>query len=83
VRASILLAVLVLSGCGYSEEDLQNAYREGHRAGIIWCKRLGTPVVPELDEPLLARWRDGWRESTSIQCPKDAADVSLAVHPAA
>lgn len=77
-----MLSVLLLSSCGYSEQELDNAYREGHRAGIIWCKRLGTPMVPNLDEPLLARWRDGWRESTSIQCPKDATDVTLAVHPA-
>ena len=77
VRAfAILLALQVPAGCGYSEADLENAYRDGHRAGIIWCKRLGEPVVPELDEVLLERWRSGWRESTSLQCAKDAAAVS-------
>ena len=73
---AIILGLSLLTGCGYSEADLENAYREGHRAGIIWCKRLGEPVVPELDEVLLERWRSGWRESTSLQCGKEAAAVS-------
>lgn len=72
-----LLVVGLIGGCGYSDEELEAAYRDGHRSGIIWCKRLGEPPVPEIDEELLARWRAGFTESTSIQCESSASQLNL------
>jgi hypothetical protein len=73
--ATLLLACLLSGGCGYSDEERDQAYRSGHRAGIIWCKRHGDVVVPDLDEELLAPWRRGWLESTSLQCEALARDI--------
>ena len=58
----------MLGGCGVSEQDLEDAYRAGHRAGIIWCKRDEEPGLPDLQAELLAEWQRGWDESASIQC---------------
>lgn len=73
----LLGSLLLISGCGYSEQELDAAYRDGHRSGIIWCKRLGEPPVPEMDEVLLQRWRAGFIESTSIQCASAASELNL------
>ncbi len=67
------VVVLVLAGCGYSEAELNAAYRDGHRAGIIWCKRDEPLSEPDIASELLERWQDGWRESTRIQCPDKPA----------
>ena len=67
----------LIGGCGYSDEELEAAYRDGHRSGIIWCKRLGEPPVPEIDEELLVRWQAGFVESTSIQCASSASQLSF------
>ena len=74
---ALLGVLLLISGCGYSEEELDAAYRDGHRSGIIWCKRLGEPPVPDMDEVLLERWREGFLESTSIQCASAAGQLKL------
>ena len=60
-----------------SEAELEGAYRDGHRAGIIWCKRLGDPPQVDLDEELLARWREGFIESTSLQCASEARKLEF------
>jgi len=73
----LLIAAFLLAGCGYSEAELDGAYRDGHRAGIIWCKRLGEPPQPDLDEQLLARWREGFSESTSLQCASEARKLAF------
>ena len=62
----------VLGGCGYSAEELDAAFRDGHRAGIIWCKRQDPLAQPDLDAELLDRWQAGFRESTSLQCAASA-----------
>jgi hypothetical protein len=64
----MLLILACVAGCGYSTEELESAYRDGHRAGIIWCKRQNEVVLPDIDEELLEHWRRGFKESTSIQC---------------
>ena len=73
--ATALLAMLILglSGCGYSEDELAEAFRQGHRAGIIWCKREEPVVHPDLPAALLAEWQRGWEEGTRLQCPEKAA----------
>lgn len=65
----VLLACLLVGSCGYSAEDLDAAYRDGHRAGLIWCKREEPKGSPDLDAPLLTEWERGWSEATSVQCP--------------
>lgn len=76
-QISWLLLIGLTGGCGYSDEELAAAYRDGHRSGIIWCKRLGEPPIPDIDEELLVRWREGFIESTSIQCASSAAQLNL------
>lgn len=71
----ILVIALSLGGCGYSAEELDAAFRDGHRAGIIWCKRQDELAQPDLDEELLARWQAGFRESTSLQCGASASKL--------
>ena len=68
---------LLLAGCGYSDEDLQAAYRDGHRAGIIWCKRQNELTPPEIDQQLLDEWLRGFQESTAIQCAGPAGRLGL------
>jgi hypothetical protein len=69
MRWLVLVCVLMLTfGCGYSEEEFESAYADGHRAGIIWCKRQNEVVMPDIDAELLVHWRRGFKESTSIQC---------------
>jgi len=75
--ATLLIGVCLLAGCGYSEAELEEAYRDGHRAGIIWCKRLGQPPLVNLDEELLVRWREGFVESTSLQCATEARKLTF------
>lgn len=71
-RFALLLLIVASSGCGYSAAELEAAYRDGHRAGIIWCKRDEAAAAPELDAELLVEWRRGFEESTGIQCPAKA-----------
>lgn len=66
--ALLLVCWSGLSGCGYSAQELDAAYREGHRRGIIWCRREDPVEVPELDDELLAEWQRGWNEAASVQC---------------
>ena len=77
VSGKAFLLIGLTGGCGYSDEELAAAYRDGHRSGIIWCKRLGEPPIPDIDEELLVRWREGFIESTSIQCASSAAQLNL------
>ena len=77
VKTLLLLAAVMLAGCGYSEAELEGAYRDGHRAVIIWCKRLGGPPQLDLDEELLLRWREGFIESTSLQCASEARKLEF------
>ena len=72
-----LALCLALSGCGYSQADFDAAYNDGYRAGIIWCKRAGDPVVPALEVELLEHWQRGWRASTLAQCETEAQRVPL------
>ena len=77
MRAALVIAGLsLLYGCGYSDEQLASAYREGHRAGIIWCKREDPAVSPEMDDLLLVEWRRGFEESAGIQCASKARQLS-------
>lgn len=69
MKPLLLLSVLAIAtGCGYSPEELESAYRDGHRAGIIWCKRQNEIVQPDIDEELLLQWRRGFKTSTAAQC---------------
>lgn len=77
IRRMLMILPLLLGGCGYSDEDLKEAYNAGHRAGIIWCKRQNEVSPPELADELLAQWQAGFRESTSIQCPSAAAGLNF------
>lgn len=70
-----ILVCLLLGGCGYSAEELEAAFRDGHRAGIIWCKRDEPAQEPELDAELLTHWRDGFEQSVSVQCASRAAEI--------
>jgi len=72
---SLLVIALGLGGCGYSDEELDAAFRDGHRAGIIWCKRQNELTQPDLDAELLARWQAGFREATSLQCAASASSL--------
>jgi hypothetical protein len=76
-KSLLLIAVGLLAGCGHSDAELESAYRDGHRAGIIWCKRLGEPPQPDIAEVLLVRWREGFGESTSLQCASEARKLKL------
>jgi len=70
-----MAGLLLVSACGYSEEELAGAYRDGHRAGIIWCKREGAAISPDIDDALLAEWRRGFEESAGIQCAPMARNL--------
>jgi|GEM_PF-6085241 len=72
MRLMMITGLMLLSACGYSDEDLKAAYNAGHRAGIIWCKRQGEIETSDLADELLLQWQAGFRESTSIQCPAAA-----------
>jgi len=71
-RAKVLLGaavtVLLLPGCGISEAELEAAWQDGYRQGMIWCKRQDQRALPEAPEPLLARWQAGWQEAVKRQC---------------
>ncbi|MEZ5552997.1 MAG: hypothetical protein R3E82_19095 [Pseudomonadales bacterium] len=70
-----VLLCLLLCGCGYSPEELEAAFRDGHRAGIIWCKREEPAPDPDLDAELLTHWRQGFEQSVSVQCQSRAAEI--------
>lgn len=63
-----ILLCLLAGGCGYSPEELEAAFRDGHRAGIIWCKRDEPVQSPEMDIELVTQWQRGFEEAASVQC---------------
>jgi len=67
-RARLLAAALLLPGCGISDAELEAAWQEGYRQGMIWCKRQDQREVPDQPEALVARWQAGWQEAVKRQC---------------
>jgi len=67
-RLVLALAALPLAGCGISEAELEAAWQDGYRQGMIWCKRQDQRSQPDAPDELVARWDAGWQEAVKRQC---------------